>query len=103
MGSCVHKVRLYFKESDGLTIVTPARSIDNDTTDTARDDARDRKCDDPAHVNPSDHAPVDRAPCTRAETDTDGGTGDTLGGGHGELWGVVSYGPLVDNGLVETY
>ena len=68
-----------------LTLKAPARSVDDDAADAARDDTGDGQRHHPAHVDPGNHAPVDRPPGTRAETDTDGGTGDTLGGGDGEL------------------
>lgn len=72
-----------------LTTVTPAGSVDDDTAEAARDDASDGEGDDPAHVDPGNHAPVDGSPGTRAETDTNGSTGDALSGGNGELCGVV--------------
>lgn len=70
---------------NGLALVAPAGSVDDDAADAARDDTGDGESDDPAHVDPSDHAPVDGAPSTRAKTNADGGTGDTLGGGNGKL------------------
>lgn len=64
---------------------TPARSIDDEAHQAAGDDAGDGEGEHPAHVDPANHAPVDGPPGARAETDADGGTSDTLGGGDGEL------------------
>ena len=63
----------------------PARSVDDDTADAARDDTGNGQSDDPSHVDPRNHAPVDRPPGTGAETDTNGGTSDALSGGDGQL------------------
>lgn len=68
-----------------LAGVTPTRGIDDDTTDDAGDDTGDGESDDPAHVDPGNHSPVDRAPSTRAETNTNRGTSDALSGRDGEL------------------
>lgn len=68
-----------------LTRVAPARSVDDDAHEAARDDTSDGEGDEPAEVDPADHAPVDGAPGARAETDTDGGTSDALGGRDGKL------------------
>lgn len=39
---------------------------------------------DPRAVGPCDHAPVDGLVVTSAETDTNGGTDNALGGGDGQ-------------------
>jgi len=63
----------------------PARRVDDNTNQATRDNTSNREGNDPAHVDPGDHAPVDRPPGTVAETNTDSGTGDTLGGRNREL------------------
>ena len=68
----------------------PARSVDDDAHQAARNDTGDGEGDDPAEVNPGDHAPVDGAPCAGAETDADGGASDALRGGDRELCEIVS-------------
>lgn len=72
-------------DSDYLTTVAPARSVDNNTTDAARNNTSNRKGNHPAHVDPGNHAPVNRAPSAGTETDTDGGTSDTLGSRYGKF------------------
>ena len=67
------------------TRVAPARSIDNDAREAPRDNTGNGESEDPATVDPSYHAPVDGAPGSRAETDSDGGTGDALGSGDRKL------------------
>ena len=69
----------------GIGVIAPARSVDDDTAEAARDDTSDGEGDDPTHVDPGDHAPVDGPPGTRAETDTDGSTSDALSCGDGKL------------------
>ncbi|GMF74439.1 unnamed protein product [Aspergillus oryzae] len=49
------------------------------------DDTSAREGDDPAHVDPGNHSPVDRSPGTVAKTNTNCRAGDTLGGGDGKL------------------
>lgn len=56
------------------------RRVEDDTSQATRNDTSARKGDDPAKVDPGDHAPVDGPPRTSAETDTDSRTRDTLGG-----------------------
>ena len=68
------------------TRVTPAGGIDNDTRETPRDNTGNGESEDPASVDPSHHAPVDGAPRARAETNSDGGTGDALSRRDGKLW-----------------
>ena len=67
------------------TLEAPARGVDDEAHQHTRDQASDGQGDNPTEVDPGDHAPVDGAPCTRAETDADGGAGDALRGGDGEL------------------
>jgi hypothetical protein len=64
---------------------TPSRRVDNDTSQASGKNTGAGQGDDPAHVDPGNHAPVNRPPGSVAETDTDGGAGDTLCGGDGEL------------------
>jgi len=73
-----------------LNAHAPTRSIDNNAHQTSRHDTRHGESDEPAHVDPSNHAPVNSAPCARAETDTDSGTSDALSGGDGKLCDEVS-------------
>lgn len=72
-----------------LVGVSLSRSIDDDAADASRENAGDGKGDDPAHVDPGNHAPVDTPPGARAKTDTNGGASDALGGGDGELCRIV--------------
>ena len=67
------------------TGVTPARSVDDNTSQATRDDTCDGEGNDPTTVDPGNHAPVDGAPGTGTETDTDSGTSNALSGGDGEL------------------
>lgn len=55
------------------------RGVDQDPRQAPRNDTSDRQRDDPAKVDPRNHAPVDGPPRTSAETNTDGRTRDTLG------------------------
>ena len=59
--------------------------MDDKGHEQARDDAGAGQRDDPAAVDPADHAPVERAPVAVAETDTDDGACDALRGGDGEF------------------
>lgn len=65
--------------------ITPARSIDDDTHQTSRNDAGNRQSDEPAHVDPSHKAPVDGPPCARAKTNTDSSARNTLRSRHRQL------------------
>ena len=49
-----------------LRRVAPLKSIDDDSHEAARDSACNRKSDDPAHVNPRNHSPVDSSLVTVA-------------------------------------
>ena len=60
------------------------RGVDQDTGQAPRNDTSARQRDDPAKVNPRNHAPVNSPPRTSAETNTDGRTRDTLGSRDGE-------------------
>ena len=73
------------RKQNRLTLVSPARSVDNDAHQAARDDTGGGQGDDPAEVDPGNHAPVDGAPGARAETDTDSCARDALSCGDGEL------------------
>jgi hypothetical protein len=64
---------------------SPARGIDDDSHETAGKDSRHREGNNPAKVDPCNHAPVDGSPSAIAQTHTDCGTRDTLSGGDGEL------------------
>jgi hypothetical protein len=68
---------------------TPSRSVDNDTSQAAGNNTGTGQSDDPAHVDPGNHTPVDGPPGSVTETDTDGGAGDTLCGGDGQLCGGI--------------
>lgn len=77
----IRKLRCSFllAPSSSLHSTAPSWSIDNYAQKTARNNARDGKSDDPAHVDPSDHSPVDAPPCSAGESHSDCGTSDTLG------------------------
>lgn len=64
---------------------SPAGSVEDDASKATAEDTGNGEGDDPTTVDPADHAPVDRAPGTGAETDTNDGTSDALGGGDGKL------------------
>lgn len=64
---------------------TPARRVHDDSSQTTGDDTGAGKRDDPTHIDPGDHSPVDRSPSAVAKSNTDGSTSNTLGGGDGEL------------------
>lgn len=64
---------------------TPTRRIHDDSGQTAGDDTGAGKRDDPTHVNPGNHSPVDRSPSAVAKPNTDGRASDTLGSGDGKL------------------
>lgn len=70
-----------------MPLHAPARGVDDDAGKTAREDTGNGECEDPASVNPGNHAPVDGPPGARAETDTDNGASDALSGRDGELCG----------------
>jgi hypothetical protein len=65
--------------------VAPARSVDDEPSKAAGGNTGNWEGNNPTHVDPGNHAPVNGAPGTGAKTDTDGGTGDALGGGDGEF------------------
>ena len=50
----------------------------------ASDDTGNWQRDDPAHVDPRNHPPVDAPPGAAAQADADGGAGDALGGADGQ-------------------
>lgn len=77
-------MHLYFR-GGRLQRHSPARGVDDNPNQATRDNTSNRQGNDPAHVDPGDHTPVDRPPGTVAETNTDSGTGDTLGGGNRQL------------------
>lgn len=73
-------------------VVAPARSVDDNAHQATRNNTSAGEGDDPATVDPEDHTPVNGPPGSRAETDTDSGTRDTLSGGDRKLCGrVVSW------------
>lgn len=76
---------MLFRQQSGLDTGPPSWSIQDNTHKQARDETSTRQCDEPTHVDPSDHPPVDAPPRTIAETDPDGRSADTLGGRDGEL------------------
>ena len=73
-----------------LRRVAPLRSIDGNSHEAARDNACNRKSDNPVHVNPRSHSPVDSSPVTIAKSDADGCTSNTLGGGYWKLYATIS-------------
>lgn len=70
---------------DCLDAGTPARGVEYNTHKQARDESSTGQRDDPAHVDPRDHPPVDTPPRAVAEADADGRAADALGGRDGEL------------------
>jgi len=62
----------------------PSRGVDDDGHGAAGDDTGDWEGDEPAHVDPGNHSPVDSFDGSSAEGDTDGGTSDALSGGGGQ-------------------
>lgn len=64
------------------------RSKGDETHENTRDQTSSRDGNDPSKIDPGDHAPVDSTPVTVAETNTDNGTSDTLGGGDGKLCSI---------------
>lgn len=79
-----------------LTLVSPARSVDDEASQDSGEGGGDGQGDDPAHVDPGNHAPVDGAPGAGAQADTDGGAGDALGGRHGKFCGCSKTGKQRD-------
>lgn len=67
----------------------PVRGVSDGTHEAAGNDTGSGHGDDPTKVDPDNHAPVDRAPVAVAETDTDNGTSDALGGGDGKFWQIM--------------
>ena len=70
-----------------LDLHAPPWSVDDEGHQAARDDTGTRQGDDPAAVDPADHAPVQGTPVAVAQTDADNGAGDALGGRDGQLCG----------------
>ena len=68
-----------------LGVHAPARRVDDDAHQAPRKDAGGGQRDDPAHVDPRHHAPVDRPPRTGAEADADSSASDALRGGYRKL------------------
>lgn len=73
-----------------LVLKTPARSVDDDAHEAARKDASDGKGNDPSHVDPCHHAPVDGSPGPRAQTNANSRASDALGRRNGKLCFLVS-------------
>lgn len=70
---------------NGLNTISPTWGIQDNTHEQAGDETGTRQRDKPAHVNPSDHPPVDASPSAVAESNADGSAADALGGRDGEL------------------
>lgn len=70
--------------------LTPVGRVDDDAHQAARHEAGDGHSNEPTAVDPGNHAPVDGAPVTVAETHTDGTARDALGSGNGETLGRIS-------------
>lgn len=64
---------------------TPTRCVNDNSGETTGDDTGAGKRDDPTHVDPGNHSPVDSSPSAIAKSNTDGSTSNTLGSGDGEL------------------
>ena len=62
------------------------RRVDDESHEQTRNQTRARKSDNPAGVDPENHTPVDSAPVTRAQADTNGSTRNALSSGHGEFY-----------------
>lgn len=68
----------------------PVGSIGDEAHEATGNEASNGNGDEPTHVDPADHAPVDRTPVTVAETNTDNGTSDALSSRDGKLCVMVS-------------
>lgn len=68
------------------SLEAPARSVDDESHQATGDDTGHGESDDPAHVDPGDHAPVNSPPGTGAETDADSRASNALRGRDGELY-----------------
>ena len=68
-----------------LVADSPARGIDDDAHQTACNDTGYWQSDNPAHVDPSNHAPIDCSPGAVAQPNADCRARDTLRGRDGEL------------------
>lgn len=69
----------------------PVRCVGDESHQKSGDETGSGHGDEPTHVDPANHAPVDRSPIAVAETDTDNGTSDTLGSRDRKLCKMVSY------------
>ena len=64
--------------------LAPSGCVEHNAHQATRDDTGTRKCNEPTHVDPCNHAPVDGPPSTVTQTNTDGGTSNALRGRDGK-------------------
>ncbi len=74
-----HRIR-----TPNLQSITPLWRIDNDSHQATCNDTSTWQCDDPAHIDPSDHTPVDRLEIAGTETHADSCARNALGGRDGQ-------------------
>src|SRR3989337_1555073 len=55
-----------YQSSCFLETLAPAGSVEDDSHKATRDNPSDRERNDPSHVDPCHHSPVDSAPCSIA-------------------------------------
>lgn len=63
--------------------LVPVGGVGDKGHEDTREETSSGHGDEPTHVDPAHHAPVDGSPVAVAETNTDDGTGDALSGGDG--------------------
>lgn len=73
------KRKLYEMLQVCSALVPPSRRINNNPHQAPRNDTCAWQGDEPAHVDPSHHAPIDGSPGAVAETHADGSTRYALG------------------------
>ena len=64
---------------------SPVRGVGDEAHQAASDQTSGGDSDEPSHVNPGNHSPVNGPPVTIAETNSDNGTSDALSGRNGKL------------------
>lgn len=79
-GSHQYDYLIRLLKTSALALKPPARSVDDQTHEYTGEDTGTWKSDYPTTVNPSNHSPIDCSPGTRAETNANRSTGDTLSG-----------------------
>lgn len=73
------------QKEDCLNTSSPTRRVQDNTHEQTRDEAGAGQGDEPTHVDPSHHPPVDTPPRSVTETHPYGRAADTLSGRDGEL------------------